>query len=308
MSSTALKSMPAPAAGFDPQLEAELAQALALAAAPPEDLSDDGEDAAFNPALSALDAAFPRALSGGAALARAKRRQALAEDQKRAFLRTVSHELRTPLNAIIGFSEILSAELYGPMGAPQYKDYARIVHDSGHRLLRLVNQVLEIARLEGQAVDLRMGPESVDAAVEECRDALGAELKAQDVTIEVRAQGRLPDVHADARGLRTVLTNLLQNAVRHSPKGGTVTVSALRVEAGMIEITVADHGEGVEAAELSRLLRPFEQGGSSLTRHSQGAGLGLPIADLTCRAMDGSLRLSSTPGAGLSASVRLKSA
>ena len=238
------------------------------------------------------------------AAARARRKQAL-DDQKRSFLRMVSHELRTPLNAVIGFSEILSCELYGPLGAPQYKEYAGLVHESGLKLLRLVNQIVEIARLEGHVTDLDLGVEELDDAVEDVILQLRAEAGARGVQILAPDAGALPSVRADGRGLRTILSNLLQNAVSHSPQGGQILIETRRIDDGMVEIEIRDQGEGVDPSDLPRLIRPFEQGGSTLTRASEGAGLGLPIVDLLTRAMGGSLRLKSAPGEGFVALVAL---
>jgi signal transduction histidine kinase len=238
------------------------------------------------------------------AAARARRKQAL-DDQKRSFLRMVSHELRTPLNAVIGFSEILSCELYGPLGAPQYKEYATLVHESGLKLLKLVNQIVEIARLEGHVTDLDVGSEDLDEAVEDVILQLRTEAAAKGVSIVPPEVGALPSLRADGRGLRTILTNLLQNAITHSPQGGLIVIEARQAPEAMIEIEIRDHGDGVDPADLNRLVRPFEQAGSTLTRASEGAGLGLPIVDLLTRAMGGALRLKSTPGQGFSAVVTL---
>jgi signal transduction histidine kinase len=232
------------------------------------------------------------------------RRAAALDEQKRSFLRLASHELRTPLNSILGFSEIISAELYGPLGAPQYKEYAGIIRESGQRLLKLVNQILEIARLEGQATDLDLRPEPLDVALEDVIDTLKDETGARDVRIVAVGRGGLPLVMADPRGLRTLLVNLIQNAVGYSPEGATVRVAAAQL-GDWVEIEVTDDGPGVEPSELPRLMRPFEQGENALTRHSEGAGLGLPICDLLCQAMGGRLRLESAPGAGFTARVRL---
>ena len=241
------------------------------------------------------------------AAARVRRKQAL-DDQKRSFLRMVSHELRTPLNAVIGFSEILSCELYGPLGAPQYKEYAALVHESGLKLLKLVNQIVEIARLEGHVTDLDLGAEDLDEAVEDVILQLRAEAAARGVTIVAPEVGLLPSLRADGRGLRTILCNLLQNAIMHSPQGGLVVIEAKSIDDGLIEIEIRDHGEGVDPADLNRLVRPFEQGGSTLTRASEGAGLGLPIVDLLTRAMGGGLRLKSAPGQGFTAIVTVPEA
>lgn len=236
-----------------------------------------------------------------------ERQEAAVEAQKRAFLRMVSHELRTPLNSILGFSEILASELYGPLGSPQYKDYAEIIHGSGQKLLRLVNQVLEIARLEGRTIDFESRGESVAAALDEVLMALDTDLTARAVRVSVEGGGDLPMVLADARGLRSILLNLLHNAIAFSPEGGEVRVSAA-VRQGDVEIRIEDDGEGVDPAEIARLMGPFEQGENTLTRRTEGAGLGLPIADLTAQAMGGRLKISSSPGEGLVATVRLPAA
>ena len=226
------------------------------------------------------------------------------DERKRSFLRMVSHELRTPLNSILGFSEILTAELYGPLGAPQYKEYAEIIHGSGQKLLKLVNQVLEIARLEGHTVAFDADIEPLDAALDDALTLLKPDLAARGLRVDVAGRGDLPAVLADGRGLRSVLNNLLHNAVVFSPDGGCIAVSVIAA-ADAVEIHIRDEGEGVDPAELQRLMAPFEQGENALTRKAEGAGLGLPIADMTCTAMGGRLKLSSAPGEGLTATVRL---
>src|SRR5271154_7302368 len=155
-------------------------------------------------------------------------RAASMDEQKRSSLRMVSHELRTPLNSIIGFSEIISRELAGPLGSPQYGEYAEHVRQSGLKLLRLVNQVLEIARLEGHVTDLDPMPELLDHAVDDTLDSLREDINTRRIRVVVADEGRLPGVVADPRGLRTVLTNLLQNAVTYSPEGGEGRLSAHR--------------------------------------------------------------------------------
>jgi signal transduction histidine kinase len=233
--------------------------------------------------------------------------EAALDERRRSFLRMVSHELRTPLNSILGFSEILTAELYGPLGAPQYKEYAAIIHGSGQKLLKLVNQVLEIARLEGNSIDFDVGPESLEAALDDVLLGLKSELSARNVRVAVEGRGELPAVTADGRGLRSVLTQLIHNAIVFSPEDGEVTVRA-EARGGFVDIVICDHGEGVDPDELARLMAPFEQGENALTRKAEGAGLGLPIADLTCLAMGGRLKLTSAPGQGLTATARLPAA
>ena len=236
-----------------------------------------------------------------------KARRPTLDAQKRSFLRVVSHELRTPLNSIIGFSEILSKELCGPLGSPQYREYAEHVRQSGLKLLKLVNQLLEIARLEGGGADLELIAEPLDHALDDVLASLRDETAARAVRIVVADEGRLPAVVADPRGLRTVLTNLLQNAVAHSPEGGEVRVSAAPSGDG-VRVLIEDDGPGVDPDDVARLMRPFEQGEAALTRQAEGPGLGLPIVALLCRAMGGGFRLVAERGRGLRAEVLLKSA
>lgn len=245
-------------------------------------------------------------VSDAARLRGEKRRRAL-DARRRSFLRMVSHELRTPLNTVIGFSEIIACELYGPLGAPQYKEYAELVRQSGHRLLKLVNQVIEIARLEDGVVDLDLRPESLEHAIDDALVTLGDEIAAKSLRVIVAERETLPAVIADSRGLRTALQNLLHNAVTHSPVGGLISIGAIAGPRG-VDLVVSDRGPGVESAALPRLLRPFEQGGDALTRSNEGVGLGLPISALLVRAMQGQLRLKSRPGEGFTAIVTLPAA
>jgi signal transduction histidine kinase len=233
-------------------------------------------------------------------------RALMREEQKRSFLRMVSHELRTPLNSIIGFSEIIARELYGPLSEPKYREHAEIIRDSGLKLLKLVNQVLEIARLEGEGADLSLQPEPLDAAVEHAVKSIRDELDAHAVAVEIDSPGGVVGL-ADARALNTVLVNLLQNACAFSPPGAPITVRVRRRDA-TVSIEVEDRGEGVPEADLARILRPFEQGENALTRRSEGAGLGLPIVRLLCKAMKGGFRLRRGAEGGLMATVTLPAA
>jgi signal transduction histidine kinase len=246
-----------------------------------------------------------KAASRSDATARAQARlDASLDEQKRSFLRMVSHELRTPLNSILGFSEILNAELYGPLGSPQYKEYAGIIHGSGQKLLKLVNQVLEIARLEGRTMDFELRSEPVEQALDDALATLKPDLEARRVDVVVEGRGSLPAVTADPRGLRSALFHLLHNAIAFSPDGEPVRVT-VSAKGEAVEIAIHNAGAGVDPDDIPRLMTPFEQGESSLARTSEGAGLGLPIADLNCRAMRGRLQLTSAPGQGLTATIRL---
>lgn len=228
------------------------------------------------------------------------------DDQKRSFLRVVSHELRTPLNSILGFSEILASELYGPLGADQYRQYAEIIRTSGEKLLNLVNQVVEIARLQMGDIELDPQPQPLLPIVEALGESSQTALAARRLRLQVEL-GDNPEVLADSRALRTILANLLQNAIAFSPEDGAISICA-QPRGERLEIVVRNDGDGVDPDELPRLLRPFEQGQNALTRHGEGAGLGLAICNLACQAMGGRLRLISAPGEGFAAHIELPAA
>jgi signal transduction histidine kinase len=234
-----------------------------------------------------------RASAGAAAL----------DEQKKSFLRVVSHELRTPLNSILGFSEILASELYGPLGVDQYREYAQIIRSSGEKLLKLVNQVVEIARLQTGDMEIDLQVERLEPVFATLGEGLQEALAARGLRL-VAAPCAGAEVLADARALRSVLAHLLQNAIAFSPEGGLIEVG-LATGPDQLEIVVRNEGEGVDPADLERLIQPFEQGGNALTRHGEGAGLGLAICDLTCRAMGGRLKLVSARGQGFAAHIVL---
>jgi signal transduction histidine kinase len=231
---------------------------------------------------------------------------AAAEDAaRRAFLRMISHELRTPLNSVIGFSEIIARELHGPIGDPRYPAHAEVIRDSGQRLLKLVNQVLEIARLDARAADLDVQPDAVGPVIQAAMRTLTPDADAREVDLRLEIDVATPLARFDPRALDTVLQNLVRNAVTYAPEGSEVVVRVRPVGA-RVEIKVRDYGPGVEPASLHRLLNPFVQGENPLVRRTEGAGLGLAIARLLCREMGGSLALASEPGRGFVARVRLE--
>jgi len=230
----------------------------------------------------------------------------LDAEAKRSFLRMISHELRTPLNAIIGFSEVLKGELAGPL-TPEYREYAEFISDSGAKMLKLVNQIVEIVRLESQAADLEMRPEPLEALVEDVIQGLRLEAQAMRVRLAGESPETMPWVMADARALKTVLVNLLQNAMAHAPIGDIIVIRAHGAN-GQVYLEVEDNGPGVDALDAPRLLRPFEKGDESKSRGPDGAGLGLPIAQLLSRAMGGDLDIRTSRGEGFTAIVRLMAA
>jgi signal transduction histidine kinase len=233
---------------------------------------------------------------------------ARAEDASRAksaFLATVSHELRTPLNAIIGFSDIQRRELFGPLGHPRYREYASDIHGSGMHLLDLITAILDISKVE--AKKLQVEPVRLDA-----RDAVeGAARLVREVAGQKRIvlalelpTGRL-GCFADPKALKQMLLNLLSNAVKFTPDDGAVTVTYRPLADGGAEFVVRDTGIGIAAADLPRLMRPFEQATQGYARQNGGTGLGLPLVDSLARLHGGTLRIDSAPGEGTIATIRL---
>lgn len=241
--------------------------------------------------------------SSGVTVAPSFRKRAM-DDSRRSFLRMVSHELRTPLNSIIGFAEIISRELYGPISEPKYQEHAEFIRVSGLKMLQLVNEIIEIARLESGAADLDLRAEPIAPIIAECVRSLEPLAAERQVKLETHQIDLTLQAKIDARGLSTALEHLLRNAIAYSPDGASVRV-VTRLANNAVVIEVQDDGEGVPPEALAKLMRPFGQDDSSLVRTSEGPGLGLPLARLICDAMGGKLRLTSGAARGLTATMRL---
>ena len=248
----------------------------------------------------ALDATLQHAREEGLNAARLE-----AEAQsagKTRFLAHMSHELRTPLNAVIGFSDIMRQQLFGPVPA-RYADYADAIHKAGGHLLALINDVLDVSRIEADRYDLNIETfdvrETVSAALALVR------VQADDKGVDLAAVLPPEAVHvaADRRAMKQMLLNLMSNAVKFTPSGGAVTVSAEALGA-MLELTVADTGVGVAPEDLARLGRPYEQAGGAEQR-AQGAGLGLSLVRALAELHQGAMSLDSTPGEGTAVTLRL---
>jgi cell cycle sensor histidine kinase DivJ len=221
---------------------------------------------------------------------------------KSRFLANMSHELRTPLNAIMGFSDIMRQRLFGPV-SDRYAEYAELIHESGSHLLELINDVLDMSKIEAERFEL--AKESFDA-----REAVSAVLRlmrGQADRAQVNLRAALPreplEAEADRRAIKQIALNLISNALKFTPKGGAVTVT-LQGEGDVLELVVTDTGVGIAAADLDRLGRPFEQAGDP-TQRSGGAGLGLSLVRAFARLHGGDMTLESTPGEGTTVTVRL---
>ena len=228
-----------------------------------------------------------------------------ANRAKSQFLAVMSHELRTPLNAIIGFSEIMYAEPYGPLGDKRYKQYAQDIHGSGGHLLSIINDILDLSKIEaGQAelneeeVDLAALTASVVRIIQERAASAGLAFHAES------GEG-LPWVRADRRALKQILLNLLSNAVKFTPKGGEVGLRmAVDADRGL-RLIVYDTGIGIDPQDIPRAMAAFGQVDASWSRRYEGAGLGLPISRALIRLHGGTLELESQPGTGTTVTVRL---
>ncbi|MGE5502987.1 MAG: ATP-binding protein [Actinomycetota bacterium] len=252
----------------------------------------------------ALEAEVAEHIEAQRALERAKEQAELANRAKTELLANISHELRTPLNAIIGFSEIMTSELFGPLGSERYRTYAEDIHGSGRHLLAVINDILDIAKIEAgemtldiNAVDLG-DVASAAARIVEGRAEMGSVRLLQDLP------PGLPPVAADRRRLLQIFVNLLSNAVKFTPEGGTVHVGA-EVDDAFVSILVADTGIGMSADEVALALQPFRQVDGGLARRYEGTGLGLPLAKSFVDLHGGSLEISSTKGGGTTVTVRL---
>jgi two-component system cell cycle sensor histidine kinase PleC len=232
-----------------------------------------------------------------------KRRAEDASQAKSDFLANMSHELRTPLNAIIGFSEIMESGMFGPLGAAKYHEYCRDIRESGHYLLEVINDILDMSKIEAGRTRLDLEEVDLEAILTDAVRVVStrAEAKRLVLNIEVAAAVRL---RADRRALKQIVLNLLANAVKFTREGGRVTVRG-RTSAGTVTIAIEDNGIGIPKEALKNLGRPFEQVESQLTKRHKGSGLGLAIAKSLVELHGGAIRIRSTQGVGTIVLVRL---
>ena len=227
-----------------------------------------------------------------------------ANRSKSQFLAAMSHELRTPLNAVIGFSELLELETFGPLGNSRYRQYAHDIHASGAHLLSLINDILDLTRLDAGHGNLVEEAVDLVALIADAVRMMGPQGKNAGVGLRNEVAGPLPPALADARRIRQVLLNLLSNAVKFTPSGGVVTVSH-RFENSALLISVADTGIGIAEQDIPRAFERFGQIDSTLARKYEGAGLGLPLARDLMELHGGTLTLQSKPGIGTTVTLSL---
>ena len=240
-----------------------------------------------------------------AALTTAKMEAERASRSKSEFLANMSHELRTPLNAIIGFSEILRSEIFGKLGAPRYRDYAADIHTSGNHLLSIINDILDMAKIESGRLELKENEcelgEVIDGALRLLADR--AEMAGVKLVRELPPGGLA--LYADQRALKQILINLVNNAVKFTPQGGTITIAGARDASGSVVLSVSDTGIGIAPEALKRVLEPFIQADGGLSRQYEGTGLGLPITKALTELHEGTLDIDSVVGQGTKVRITL---
>jgi signal transduction histidine kinase len=220
-----------------------------------------------------------------------------ANRAKSEFLANMSHELRTPLNAIIGFSEIMKNQAFGPLGSPQYLEYMEDIHDSGNHLVDIINDILDLSKIEAGRMELKEAKLPLQAIIDSCMRIIHERAESAEIELTTSVPDDLPDLHADERLVKQMLINLLSNAVKFTPAGGTVTVGA-QFKGGALLIGVADTGIGMSREEALIALEPFRQVDGSHSRQLEGTGLGLPLVKSYIELHGGSFRLDSGSGKG----------
>ena len=238
----------------------------------------------------------------------ARRRAESANLAKSRFLATMSHELRTPLNAILGFSEAMKGELFGPHGVPAYKEYSNDIHVSGQHLLMLINEILDLSRVEAGRYELNEEPVSLPGVVQDCCRLLSMRAKSRNLTITEQLDVGLPRIWADERAVRQVTLNLMSNAIKFTPRGGAVAVKVGWTSSGGQYVSIKDTGPGIPPEEIPVVLSSFGRGSLAHKNAEEGTGLGLPIVKGLVELHGGQFRLTSEVRQGTEAVVIFPSA
>jgi PAS domain S-box-containing protein len=228
-----------------------------------------------------------------------------ANRTKSEFLANMSHELRTPLNAILGFAEIMREQLFGPLGNPSYREYAGDIHDSGLHLLNLINDILDVSKAEAGKIELSEETLDIDDVIKSSVHLVKARSEAGRISLELRLQDPLPAVRADERLMKQILLNLLTNAIKFTPADGHVLLEAGVETDGTFAINITDTGIGIAPEDIPKVMRPFGQVDSALSRKHQGTGLGLPLTKSLVELHGGRFAVESTKGVGTRVTVYL---
>jgi signal transduction histidine kinase len=230
-------------------------------------------------------------------LAMAKEQAELANRAKSEFLANMSHELRTPLNAIIGFSEIMKDELSGPVDNPYYKEYVRDIHASANHLLEVINDILDVSKVEAGKIELQESTFDVDSAIQSAMRLVIERAREADVDVDYTPRQDVPRIYADARRVKQMLLNLLSNAVKFTPAGGKVSIGVVSDGRGL-SVSVADTGIGIAEDKIAMVFTPFAQVDGTLKRKYEGTGLGLSLTKGLIVLHGGRISLESALGRG----------
>ena len=228
---------------------------------------------------------------------------AAANRSKSEFLANMSHELRTPLNAIIGFSQLMLGMQETSPVSDKYREYTNAIHDSGTHLLQIINDVLDLAKIEAGKPELHEETLDLGKLIESCACLIRSKADQSDLELSIDAPEDLPRLRADERKVKQILINLLSNAVKFTPAGGKIAVRARVADGGRLEIDVADNGVGIAPNDLDMVLSPFAQVDSGLDRRFEGTGLGLPLSRAMAELHGGELTLKSTLGRGTTVTI-----
>jgi signal transduction histidine kinase len=234
-----------------------------------------------------------------------RERAETANRAKSIFLANMSHELRTPLNAIIGFSEMMRSEALGPVGSARYRAYADDINQSGMHLLGLINDLLDLSKIEAGKMRLIEDIVDIDRLVRDCHTLVRDAAQRAKIHFAIEVPRTLPAVYADERKLKQILINLCGNAVKYTREGGTVRVAAAVEASGCLAISVSDNGAGIRSEDVATLLEPFGQLEGALAGGQAGAGLGLPLSKMLAELHGGQLEIHGEAGQGTTVVLRL---